>query len=227
MRNPWLDLSVSPPFILAEDATRVEAFNRRASETSRVHVELLPEPFLGDPNAPVVILGLNPSFSTYDLEAHSRPVFACLSRANLRHESGSFPFYLLNPTVESPGRLWWEQRLARLLEVAPREVVAHRILCIEYFPYHSVKFNHHRLELASQQYAFYLVRQAMRREAIVILMRSPRRWYSAVPELETYKQLFKLRNPQSAWISRGNCPNGFDFVLDALDVPASLRPRSH
>src|SRR2546427_6801526 len=117
VRNPWLDLPHQAPFVLTEDAKAVADFNRSATDATRSHVELLPEPFLGDPKAPVVLLSLNPGFSHEDADCHTDPTFARLSRANLEHRACDHPFYLLNPTVSGPGRRWWDRRLSRLLDL--------------------------------------------------------------------------------------------------------------
>ena len=222
MRNPWLDLPHTSPFVLADDMEAIEAFNTTATDAVRIHVELLPEPFLGDPHAPIVLLGLNPGFSPEDIPHHSDPTFAHLLRLNIAHGQSDFPFYLLNPRIAGPGQKWWERRLSRLLEVAPRETIAKKLLNIEYFPYHSDRFAHHRLRVASQDYGFFLVREAVHRGALVILMRGHRLWFSAVPELATYGRLFTLRSVQNTTISRKNCPEGFEEVLAVLDEPAQL-----
>src|SRR2546426_11104649 len=121
MRNPWLDLPHTPPFVLAGDMAAVGVFNTTATDAVRIHGELLPEPFLGDPQAPIVLLGLNPGFSPEDALHHADPTFANLLRRNLAHSPSDFPFYLLNPQISGPGQRWWEQRLARLLAVVPRD----------------------------------------------------------------------------------------------------------
>ena len=94
MRNPWLGLPHAEPFVLAEDADQIERFNRTAKDNLRIRLELLPEPSLGNPDAPIVILGLNPGFSTDDPQCHSDPEFARSARNNLAHCSTDYPFYL-------------------------------------------------------------------------------------------------------------------------------------
>src|SRR4051812_45963580 len=133
MRNPWLDLPYTPPFVLPDDMAVVERFNTTATDAARIHGELLPEPFLGDPQAPIVLLGLNPGFSPEDAAHHADPTFAHLLRMNLNHSPADFPFYLLSPQISAPGQKWCERRLARLLEVVPRETVARKLLTVEYF----------------------------------------------------------------------------------------------
>ena len=219
MRNPWLDLPHQAPFVLTEDAKAVANFNRSATDATRIHVELLPEPFLGDPKAPVVLLSLNPGFSHEDADCHTDPTFARLSRANLEHRACDHPFYLLNPTVSGPGRRWWDRRLSRLLDLAGRQVVASRVLCVEYFGYHSDVFAHRRLRLPSQEYGFFLVREALARRAIVVLTRGRQLWFNAVPELEKHSRLFTLRSVQNTTISPRNCPTGFAKIAMALQAP--------
>ena len=63
--NPWQRLPDRPPFVLPEDAAVVREFNAQVTEHFFLRVDdLLPEPFVGDPKAPVVLLGTNPRFST-------------------------------------------------------------------------------------------------------------------------------------------------------------------
>lgn len=225
MKNPWLDLPKTTPFLLKSDMDLIDAFNERARDSRRIHTELLPEPFLGNPTAPVMLLGLNPGFSTDDEIHHSIPEFARMSRANLEHQGSDYPFHLLNPRISGPGREWWERRLTPILNCAPRQVVAQRICCVEYFPYHTQRFSHKRLHLKSQEYSFHLVRNAMRRNAIVVLMRSRRLWFEAIPELKKHPKLFVLNSPQNTIISRNNCPDGFDVICRTIKAAESRRNR--
>ena len=216
MLNPWLDLPRFGPFVLPDDDAAITSFNQTATELMKVHRELLPEPFLGDPKAPVVLLSLNPGFSDDDAGCHADPTFSRLSRANLEHGASDHPFYLLHPSIRGPGRNWWDQRLGRLLEATAREIVARRVLCVEYFGYHSKRFAHQRLRLSSQDYGFFLVRQAIARRAVIVLTRSRQLWFEAVSELEAYSRLFLLRSVQNTTIRPRNCPSGFSDIVAAL-----------
>lgn len=216
MRNPWLDLPASAPFVLPADAAAIARFNERARADVAVHLELLPEPFLGDPLSPVVLLGLNPGFSPDDAACHADPTFAALSRANLEHLKSDFPFYLLNPAAPGPGRRWWSKRLRKLIEATSLSAVANRVLCVEFFGYHSDRYAHRKLRLPSQDYGVHLLRQAMARNAVVVVMRSRRFWFDAVPELASYPRRFSLRNVQSTYVSPRNCPDGFDAIVAAV-----------
>lgn len=219
MKNPWLAVPEVAPFILPGDAGVVERFNQTAPSETRVDLNLLPEPFQGNPDAPVVLLGLNPGLSDEDAAIHADRLFAQRLRANHAHESADYPFYLLHPEVQGPGRNWWDRRLRRVLELAPRQRVAQRLLCIEYFPYHSVRFGA-RLRVPSQEYGFYLARQAVRRGAVVVIMRSHRLWHAAVPELDSYERAFSLRSVQNISVTPNNCPLGFPAIVQAMGASA-------
>ena len=135
MLNPWNKLPTTPPYILDIDKSLVENYKAKFNEDTELHFELLPEPFLGNPLAPVVLLNLNPGYITF----HQEPKFIKLSRANLNHQLLEYPIFLLNPSLSAPGRYYWEKKLGSLIRNAIKEVVANNVLCVEYFPYHSKK----------------------------------------------------------------------------------------
>jgi hypothetical protein len=96
------------------------------------------------------------------------------------------------------------------------EVVARGVLCVEYFPYHSVRFAHSSVRVPSQEYGFWLVREALQRRAVVIVMRARRLWEQAIPVLRDYGKLFGLNSPQNVSITPRNCPEGFPVAIRQL-----------
>jgi|GEM_PF-658167 len=217
--NPWRRLPRRAPFLLPEDKDIVCEFNESANDDFKVHPELLPEPFLGCPEAPVVLLNLNPGYSPNDLANHTDPAFATGARNNLLHKPASFPFYLLDPDNHCAlGYEWWNNKLKSLIKSLGRELVAQSVLCVEYFPYHSRHFGHAGLALPSQQYSFDLVRSAISRHAVIVVMRGKRHWFKAIPELQSYSRsrIYHLRNPRRPTISPKNCPKGYESVVRAI-----------
>lgn len=97
MNNPWHRLPARSPFVLPEDAESVLAFNakqcQRANQEHLLRLDLVPEPFVGRPDAPVVLLGNNPGVNSAESEADRRkPTFARRMRDNLLHRlPGAFP----------------------------------------------------------------------------------------------------------------------------------------
>lgn len=212
MINPWSNLPNSPPYLLPEDRECVERFNARAKEEHQLRLDTLPEPYLGNPEAPVVLLNLNPGHSDEDALWHARQDFSASARANLLHKESSYPFYLLNPAyADSPGHQWWNKHLRSLIEEFGLERVARAVLCVELLPYHSRRFHPSCLGVPSQRYGRGLVRAAIERKAVIIIMRARERWLKAVPEIAT-AGFHELRNPQNPCISANNCPAGYRAI---------------
>ena len=218
MDNPWIRLPQSPPFVLQEDRSAIDRFNARATELHQIHLELIPEPFLGRPDAPIVLLNLNPGFDSEETRFHhSDSYFIEQSRKNLLHSPIRYPFYLLNPELsQSLGHQWWRRKLKAPIAIAGVDKVASRVLCIEYFPYHTKRYKKAAAALHSQGYSFSLARQAIQRNALIVIMRSRALWMDAVPELARYARVFELRNPQNVSVSPRNCPEGYPRLEEAL-----------
>lgn len=215
--NPWIKLPQVSPFVLPEDAVSVGSFNPVAKPEHSLDTNLLPEPFLGRPDAPVVLLNLNPGWSSEDAAWHARPDFARLCRENLLHQQAEYPFYLLNPSIaDAPGARWWRAKLGAAIKSSDLATVASSFLCVEYFPYHSRSYGSGTPRVPSQAYGFELVRRALDRGAVIVLMRSRKRWFHAVPELACYRRLYCLRSPQNVSLSQRNCPDGFPEILRKL-----------
>jgi hypothetical protein len=214
MRNPWRDLLETAPFVLACDKPGIVDFNKTAKSEHKIHLEILPEPYTGNPKARILLLNLNPGFYERNEkfllgDAH----FFEASRANLTHTKQDYPFYLLDPrNAASPGYYWWSRKLKSLIDRYGLKKVANEVCVIEYFPYHSVKFGCN-IFVPSQSYNLYLVKEGLKRNALIIQMRSRRVWQSAIPGLGSYLNYYELKNPT---ISRNNCPSGFPEILKVL-----------
>lgn len=194
----------------------IAEFNRRRRKHHVVHLEIVPEPYLGNPNAAVILLNLNPGFVEDDRSVHLQPLFNRAARANLLHCHPNWPFYLLDPSLPaSPGRDWWRKKLAHLITaVGSQQAVAGAIFVAELHGYHTRRF-HHGLKVPSQQYTFSLVKKAIKRGAHLVLMRGRRAWLRDLPELAGVP-IISLRNPQNPTISIGNCPEQFETLVRAI-----------
>lgn len=218
MENPWKQLPENSK-ILSSDRDTITKFNSISSvdEKHKVHVELHPEPYLGRVDAEIVLLNLNPGFSSDDHSLYEITYAQEVWRKNLQHESLAYSFYLLDPVLQKyPGPRWWLRKLREPIEVSDVKTVANNVFCIEYFPYHSKKFKPINQILESQRYSFYLAEQAISRKAIIVLMRGKNFWYDAVRSLADYKSCFELNSAQNVSISRNNCPEGFPLIERTL-----------
>src|SRR5436190_8945377 len=138
--NPWNVLPKRPKeYVLPNDAPYVRAFNRTLSkrrEDQRIELQVLPEPFFGSFDAPVVILLQNPGLSPRDLLHHRRPDFSAALRKDLIARRRGHHFHLLDPT-QGPGHDWWHRRCRALISEVGLEHLASKILALEFSPYHS------------------------------------------------------------------------------------------
>jgi hypothetical protein len=177
----------------------------------------LPEPYTGSPEASIILLNLNPGFyERNEVFGLGDKYFSKTSRANLIHANEEYPFYLLNPrNAASPGYYWWSRKLKQPIERNGLEKVARAFCVIEYFPYLSVNFGYNS-PIPSPPYSFSLVRDEMKRGAVIIQMRSRRRWQNELPELSSYSRYYELKNPQNPTISENNCPEGFAEIRKIL-----------
>jgi hypothetical protein len=118
VQNPWPLLPETEPFVLPCDREIIQNFNNRhrTKQKHQIHLELLPEPYLGNPQAKIVFLNGNPGFDEDGHSYHNNANFVKANRANLYHESQEYLFYLLNPQFEkSPGYEWWYDNLVLTL----------------------------------------------------------------------------------------------------------------
>ncbi|GBD88122.1 hypothetical protein BMS3Abin03_02056 [bacterium BMS3Abin03] len=221
MENPWLEITKSGKFILESDISIIEEFNNKNKKNSKVQIktDLFPEPFVGNINAPIVLLSLNPGFSRADYKFYSTPPAKQIWVNNIQHKQNEYPFFLIDPIFNKSrnGFDWWTERLKDLIYVYGAKKLSQALLCIEFFPYHSEKYKDIGKILDSQKYAFYLVKEAMQRKAIIIITRSKNKWFDQVEGLDSYNNLHFLNSSQSIYITSNNCPTGFKKIIDVLE----------
>lgn len=117
------------------------------------------------------------------------------------------------------GSKWLQRNIVNPLGVSCKEL-ERKFAIIEYFPYHSRTFESKlKSPLESQRYGFALVRQAIERDAVILLMRGAKWWLRDVPELVDYRRTGNciINNKRSASLSKDNLGTGnFAKVVQAL-----------
>jgi len=218
MNNPWLKLPDKAPFLLNSDKGQILAFNERVKPIVRIQHHVYPEPYIGNPGAPVFLLNLNPGYADEDIEYYQTKFVFQMWQKNLFHEPMEYPFYILHPEFDQQlgGTKWWRQKLREMIEICGVKKVANNLCCVEYFPYHSIKYKPLKTILDSQKYNFEMVRKAISNQAIIVAMRSEKNWVSAIPELESYRNLYRLNSKQNVAVSRNNCPEGFPKIMEII-----------
>ena len=181
----WQDAVVQPDFCAPND--------------TRLHLGLLPQPFIGDVrNASVYVLLLNPGLAPSDYygEYEVQEYRAALS-ANLKQRSsdGAIPFLFLDPRFAWHGGFtWWHGKLAKViaqLSIAwdvsfaeARARLGSALASIELIPYHSAAFRDqggwlkelHSVTLARAFVGDFVLPRVERGQAIVIVTRKVAVW---------------------------------------------------
>lgn len=236
--NPWSELPKRPPYVLPMDRAGVEAHERRlrglgsaAQEKFRLHTELLPTPFLGNPAAPVVLLNLNPGFSEQDEADYALPAFRRAATRNLTHEVEGMPFFTIDSSLPATSSYkWWRSRLGGPIKDAG-ESVGRNLLCVQAFPYHSAGFDTWLWDppsrlydlFPSQRYTARLLSEALARGALIVGLRSGRDarryWQSSVPELQSVLWLHTRTGgaPRSPYVTENSLgPDGWRELVRRL-----------
>lgn len=215
MRNPWIDLPAEQPYVLQADHASVMTFNQRVQPKHQLDLNLIPQPFMGNRQARLVVLGQNPNLTG----GHPDGPVANAIRANLDSDTHGhrIPGFLAE-FEHTPNSTWWRKcfKVPLASGFSPQKL-ARCVLAIEFHGYHSREWRLARDPFPSQRFSFWLVEEAMKRGATIVIMRNRRNWQSVVPDLNTYERIVTIKNPRSATISPRNCGiEGFGQVLDAL-----------
>lgn len=212
-QSPWLDLK--PIFVLPEDFAAI--INNK--NYSNLHLDTLPEQVIGGiDRAKVVFLLLNPGFSDTDITTNmALPGLLEANRNNLIDPYGS-PFYYFGSGFEQTGGYkWWSRILNPLIkEGISKSILYEKIMAIEYFPYHSKNWKN-MPQVPSQQYAYNLVKEAINRKKIIIIMRSKNLWFKEVPSLVSYEHKHVIKNPRNPVMSSANLGyENFNSIISIL-----------
>ncbi|MCL1967543.1 MAG: hypothetical protein FWF67_06640 [Fibromonadales bacterium] len=210
MKNPWTNLKADKngKYISNDDKDIMPALEKKLVGKYKLHLELLPEPFIGNPKAPIYLLNLNPGFSKENVEEHkkNKKLRECIVKNN-SHKPQKYPFYWLDPNLkETGGGKWWRRRLGPLLKkIGNDELVSKSIFCVEYFPYHSKEYKKAPL-IPSQKYNENLIINAIKSNKLIIVMRNEE-IYSEISDYEKHKAkklVLCCKNRETPWISKGN-----------------------
>lgn len=218
-KNPWRAL-LPDEFVLSEDLPFALEFNRRARGPEKLVLDLLPEPFFGRRDAPVVVLLLNPGVGKTDKQQHLQQDFAAALRADIAGDSPQDHFHL-STSLQGPGKKWWLRACKDLIREVGLRAVSANLLSIEFSPYHSVKFAHGLVRFPSQSFSFWLVEESIRRNAVIVCMRGLRQWFGAVPALGSFNNLHVPKSKRSGSLSSRNLDR-FEKLVEAIQSPPGI-----
>ena len=212
IQNPWIDLPKTAPYIAPVDRLYIN------ESIKHLHLDIQPTPYLGNLNdAEVVVLALNPGFRADDVVTYHEPLFSKQNELTMHGKSNPAFFALDERLSESGAFVWWSRILKGLNEAgASYHTLAQKLMCIQYFPYHSVTYSGLSRTIPSQEYSFKLLREAIKQNKKIVVMRSEKLWLDAVPELASIDYI-KLKNPRNPTLSPANMTSKeFGSLMGAL-----------
>lgn len=221
--NPWLTLSKQPPFVLPQDEPMLDVYNARHNPSLTAYrLHLPPLPFQGNPEAPILVLGLNPGYDIGDETKQTTDYFLETSFRNYHHDATlPYPLFFLDPQIEGSasgkGQQWWYRRLKHLRGLYDDTLLAQALLSIQYVPYRSTTYKSARQTLPSQDYSFALVNQAIERNALIIGLRSRKLWVEAVEGLKDYQRFYTTSSPRNPILSAQQLGKGYEELLAELN----------
>lgn len=190
--NPWLRLPESSPYVLTDDLAVLRLF---PAAMANFVLDGPPGPFVGNPRkARVILLGLNPGFVESDRDAAGNEAIrsAWLEACRLRDDA---IFHPIHPGLS----IRWDGLVAAPPRRAHQRGGSRRGYGRAGLRRVVLRTPHE----GSSGSAFELVRSALRRGSVPIIMRSRDLWVGSVPELARHGAI-ELRNKQNPTISPGN-----------------------
>jgi len=229
MNNPWREYftrSNTAKFHPA-DEVHCHAFNEAIAPQKNSHLhklreDLEPLPYLGNQNAPILVLLANPGaggsgpernveFSGKKLELHKKNLLHDQQDTNDYAQKFNSPDDNL---LESP---YFKQCTRELVNLTSVEAVATRIFFVNYHAYQSKSWFPIPFTFPTQDYTFFLVDQAVKRNALIIMKRNMLGWFTAVPSLSRHRNIGEFKSSRRISLTERNLEESvFQEVVERL-----------
>jgi len=162
----------------------------------------LPEPYSGNPNSNVYCLNKNPGAPDKCFSEDKGFEVATLKNLALKQETCFWADGIYNKCGKlHDGVNWLKQRTRKLEKILNRQP---NIFFIEYFPYHSSKGFDFPAHLPSYDFSDMLIRQAIDKKKLIIIMREKAGWLRRIKEMGEYENLCYLHCPQGGYLTKDN-----------------------
>lgn len=213
-----------PPVDKVDDDANEET-KKAAKEKYKLRLNVYPQHFVGDiDNAKIIILSLNPGYSTEYYDAYkNKTEYKQTIKENLEMER---PFFHAFELANESDLGYWGNKMKCWVEgyekkdneeiIESLKKITKDIALAEFFPYHSMSYNdmydklgkgtspnsNRKIKdyLPTQKFLFRKIKKRIddkNDKVIIILTRSFKRWYEAVPELKNYENCFEVNNPNN------------------------------
>lgn len=206
VENPWMGVLESNIF-LERDKKIIERFNLNLKQKLNIkledhdyyiHPDLLPEPYMGNPDANVILLFANPGYGKNERTDYGILGFKEAIINNLTHSKSKYPYYYLNPDFRHPssneelkytdGGKWVRQRMGEIIDEIGAEALSQKIFTIQLHPYHSARFKPLKESFEGYEYAMSLfgnaIEKAEKGNALIVCARSYKYWNDEYKKLK-------------------------------------------
>jgi hypothetical protein len=219
--NPWVALPENDPYILPNDLPTVEAWNvicGATKERMQLRLDVLPEPFSGPRDARVLVLGRNPGWAGVGRRQYASPFGQALRRNFLDEPSFHLNVGLIDGFARTDGGIR-ARRMFRALTQSSNltfDDLSRRLLSVAFHGYHSHDRARFPVTMPGQSYGFELVRKAVERGAVVVILGDRADWQVAVPELLHSPRVFPTSKNGRTISPVTLGPTAFEQVVAAL-----------
>lgn len=217
--NPWQGFDFSDEMVHPDDLDAVRFHNDSSKSDYQFLLHLAPEPWIGNLAGNLLVLYSNPGATEANLNKILQPNHELVmqkSIKNLNQENDAYPHFHFDPELEqTEGAQWFKSKYRWLIDATSNQAVSKNLITCELAPYHSVKWKAPKLKLPTQEFTYQIIREAIAREAVILLARTPKIWIQNIPELLKYPKVYSP-NSINASISPNNYPGKFDQIVDSL-----------
>lgn len=225
MKNPWLETEPqifgdNKIIVASDDWKYFEKLLSTSEKLKHLQLGIYPQHFVGDlENAEIMILSLNPGYKPeYGRAYKNKQGYEDIIKKNLEMKNSRF--HALDLATENELG-YWGKRLKFLVDdtnskrnkkdtLDSLKIIAQNIALAEFFPYHSESYDDwfdkiptkakidNEEYLPSQKFLFTEIKKRIeKKDVIIILARSFRKWYEAIPELKDYEKCYEVTNPNN------------------------------
>ena len=220
MQNPWLGFQNSESMVHPLDLDVVIQHNISSKPDYKYLLHLAPEPWIGDLGGKLVVLYSNPGATKDNVNHIFQPLHSEVLKKtidNLNQRNSQYPHFHFDPHLkESEGAKWFESKYKWVIDQTSRQAVAKTLVTCELSPYHSLKWKIPKSKLPTQEFTYRIVRQAIARNAVILLARTPKIWLENVPELKSYSRVFRP-NSINASVSPNNYLQNFKEIIKVIE----------
>ena len=209
VENPWKKIK-GTNYYTDNDEKIIKNFNDRVTKNGKedspfyIDLKLMPEPYIGNKDANVILLFTNPGLKKTELAEYDEYTeFYKSLKKNLTHSNKEYPYYYFNPAFKKEikgkekyiaGAEWILKRTKELRKRLGNDclkLLSKGIFTFQLHPYHSTKYKA-LPELEVGKYTEYLFKKAVERvskgDGIIICIRSYDEWN------KLYKKVFDTTN---------------------------------